>query len=59
MTTKEQGYKTIGAAKREMTPAARKAHNARVFQLENGRFELYPLGHPVPQGAVAVTKAGE
>jgi hypothetical protein len=47
-------YRTVAAARRSMHPAQRKLYNAAVFELPGGGFDIFPLGHPVPAGAVRV-----
>lgn len=44
-------YRTETGAKR----AANKAYNPVIVKLSDGGFDFFPLGHPLPQGAVKVS----
>lgn len=51
MTETTKTYRTEGAAKR----AANNALSPVVVQLQDGSFDWFPQGHPLPQGAVKVS----
>jgi hypothetical protein len=46
-----KNYRTEAAAKR----AASKAHSPVIVELADGSFDWFPLGHPLPEGAVKVS----
>jgi len=46
-------YPTLLGAKRN---APNRAHSPCVAKLQNGRYEAFPLGHPLPVGAVIVSR---
>ncbi len=51
METKTYGTET--GAKR--AAAAYKGYNPVIVELADGSFDWFPLGHPLPQGAVKVS----
>ncbi len=52
MTETAKTYRSETAAKR----AANNAHSPVVVQLADGSFDWFPVGHPLPQGAVKVSQ---
>lgn len=48
----EKTYKSEAAAKR----AANKTYSAAIVELKDGRYGWFPLGHPIPQGSVIVSR---
>jgi hypothetical protein len=51
MRMQQKTYATEAAAKR----AASKPHNPVVAEMPDGTFDWFPLGHPLPEGAVKVS----
>lgn len=48
----EKTYRTEATAKR----AANKAYDPAIVELKDGSYDWFPLGHPLPQGALIISR---